>query len=60
MFVITQEAQNAQKESVVMFESLFFGSLDDNDDRRLVDAVVFSLRTNGVLVYVPRYGLTPL
>jgi len=50
-------AQNAQKESVDLFQSIFFQDLPEDDDRRICDAVIFSLRANGVLVFVPRYGL---
>ncbi|KAJ7389202.1 DIS3 mitotic control [Desmophyllum pertusum] len=50
-------AQNAQKESVDLFQSLFFQDLHEDDERRNCDAVIFSLRANGVLVFVPRYGL---
>ncbi|KAK3732209.1 hypothetical protein QZH41_015302, partial [Actinostola sp. cb2023] len=52
-----REAQLAQKESVEMFEALFFQSLEEKDERRRVDAVIISLRANGVLVYVPRYSI---
>ena len=47
-------AQNAQKESVDLFQSIFFQDLPEDDDRRICDAVIFSLRANGVLVFVPR------
>ncbi|KAL9987682.1 hypothetical protein ACROYT_G002028 [Oculina patagonica] len=50
-------AQNAQKESVDLFQSLFFQDLPEDDERRNCDAVIFNLRANGVLVFVPRYGL---
>lgn len=50
-------AQNAQKESVVLFQSLFFQDLPEDDGRRNCDSVIFNLRANGVLVFVPRYGL---
>ncbi|XP_078361482.1 DIS3-like exonuclease 1 [Oculina patagonica] len=52
-----QAAQNAQKESVDLFQSLFFQDLPEDDERRNCDAVIFNLRANGVLVFVPRYGL---
>ena len=47
-------AQNAQKESVDLFQSIFFQDLPEDDERRICDAVIFSLRANGVLVFVPR------
>ncbi|CAH3019970.1 unnamed protein product [Porites evermanni] len=50
-------AQNAQKESVDLFQSIFFQDLPEDDDRRNCDALIFSLRANGVLVFVPRYSL---
>ncbi|XP_027053645.1 DIS3-like exonuclease 1 isoform X2 [Pocillopora damicornis] len=50
-------AQNAQKESVDLFQCLFFQDLSEDDERRNCDAVIFSLRANGFLVLVPRYGL---
>lgn len=49
-------AQNAQKESIDLFQSIFFQDLPEGDERRICDAVIFSLRANGVLVFVPRYG----
>ena len=53
-FSFHKAAQNAQKESVVLFQSLFFQDLPEDDERRNCDAVIFSLRANGVLVFVPR------
>ncbi|XP_067057370.1 DIS3-like exonuclease 1 [Acropora muricata] len=50
-------AKDAQKESIDLFQSIFFQDLPLNDERRICDAVIFSLRANGVLVFVPRYGL---
>lgn len=50
-------AQNAQKESVDLFQCLFFQDLSEDDERRNCDAVIFNLRANGFLVFVPRYGL---
>lgn len=50
-------AQNAQKESVDLFQCLFFQDLSEDDERRNCDAVIFKLRANGFLVFVPRYGL---
>ena len=49
-----QAAQNAQKESIDLFQSIFFQDLPEDDERRICDAVIFSLRANGVLVFVPR------
>ncbi|KAK2567887.1 DIS3-like exonuclease 1 [Acropora cervicornis] len=50
-------AKDAQKESIDLFQSIFFQDLPLNDERRICDAVIFSLRANGVLIFVPRYGL---
>lgn len=53
-FFPRQAAQNAQKESVDLFQCLFFQDLSEDDERRNCDAVIFSLRANGFLVLVPR------
>ncbi|XP_031571497.1 DIS3-like exonuclease 1 [Actinia tenebrosa] len=50
-------AQLAQKESVQLFETLFFQSMEENDERRIVDAIIFSIRSNGLLVFVPKYSV---
>ena len=50
-------AQRAQRDSQVLFQSLYFRDRPLSDPRCVVDAVIFSLRDNGVLVYVPQYGL---
>ena len=50
-------AQMAQRSSQVLFQTLFFEGKEPDDPRCIVDAVVFSIRANGFLVYVPRYAL---
>ena len=35
----------------------FFASLSSSDERRLADAVVFGIRSNGLLLFIPRYGI---
>ncbi|TNN30161.1 DIS3-like exonuclease 1 [Liparis tanakae] len=51
-------AQRAQKASTELFQCLYFRDRDPQTDRRCVaDAVVYSIRDNGVLVFVPEYGV---
>ena len=50
-------AQRAQRDSQTLFQSLYFKDRALTDPRCVVDAVIFALRDNGVLVYVPQYGL---
>ncbi|XP_041372546.1 LOW QUALITY PROTEIN: DIS3-like exonuclease 1 [Gigantopelta aegis] len=50
-------AQNAQRDSQELFQSLFFRDKSPDDETCVVDAVIFQLRTNGMLVYIPRYGI---
>ena len=50
-------AQRAQRDSQTLFQSLYFKDRPLTDPRCVVDAVIFALRDNGVLVYVPQYGL---
>uniref|UniRef100_T1IWQ4 DIS3-like exonuclease 1 n=1 Tax=Strigamia maritima TaxID=126957 RepID=T1IWQ4_STRMM len=49
-------AQDIQKSSQHLFQTLFFLNTND-DEHTLVDAVIFSIRPNGVLVYISRYGI---
>nr|XP_002736854.1 PREDICTED: DIS3-like exonuclease 1-like [Saccoglossus kowalevskii] len=49
-------AQHAQRASQELFQALYFKDRDPNTDEScVVDAVIFGLRTNGVLVFIPRY-----
>ncbi|KAK9542198.1 hypothetical protein VZT92_000081 [Zoarces viviparus] len=51
-------AQQAQKLSTELFQCLYFKDRDPQSDRRCVaDAVIYSIRDNGVLVFVPEYGV---
>ena len=50
-------AQRAQRDSQVLFQTLYFKDRPLSDPRCVVDAVVFSLRENGFLVYIPQYAL---
>ncbi|KAK7116248.1 DIS3-like exonuclease 1 [Littorina saxatilis] len=50
-------AQNAQRDSQELFQSIFFRDHDDDDSVCIADAVIYQLRANGVLVFVPRYGV---
>jgi len=50
-------AQNAQRASQSLFQALFFKGREPDDPRCVADAVVFSIRPNGFLVYVPKYAL---
>ncbi|XP_074514253.1 DIS3-like exonuclease 1 [Sebastes fasciatus] len=51
-------AQQAQKVSTELFQCLYFKESDPQSDQRCVaDAVIYSIRDNGVLVFVPEYGV---
>ncbi|XP_042370587.1 DIS3-like exonuclease 1 [Plectropomus leopardus] len=51
-------AQRAQKLSTELFQCLYFKERDPQTDQRCVaDAVIYSIRDNGVLVFVPEYGV---
>ncbi|XP_072235996.1 DIS3-like exonuclease 1 [Leuresthes tenuis] len=51
-------AQRAQNLSTGLFQCLYFKERDPQTDPRCVaDAVVYSIRDNGVLVFVPEYGV---
>ncbi|XP_070541854.1 DIS3-like exonuclease 1 isoform X2 [Ptychodera flava] len=51
-------SQHAQKASQELFQSLFFKDKDpEKDECCTVDAVIFELRANGMLVFIPRYGM---
>uniref|UniRef100_UPI00358FEBF1 DIS3-like exonuclease 1 isoform X2 n=1 Tax=Myxine glutinosa TaxID=7769 RepID=UPI00358FEBF1 len=58
----TRAAQKAQKDSVDLFQCLFFRDVnprmeESSTDHRVADALVFAIRANGVLVYMPRFAL---
>ena len=50
-------AQRAQRDSQVLFQTLYFRDRPLSDPRCVVDAVIFSLRDNGFLVYIPQYAI---
>ena len=50
-------AQRAQRDSQILFQTLYFKDRPLSDPRCVVDAVIFSLRDNGVLVYIPQYAI---
>uniref|UniRef100_A0A8B9G7B1 DIS3-like exonuclease 1 n=1 Tax=Amazona collaria TaxID=241587 RepID=A0A8B9G7B1_9PSIT len=51
-------AQRAQKQSTELFQCMYFKDKTPETDKRCVaDGVIYSIRTNGVLVFVPRYGI---
>ncbi|KAL2089025.1 hypothetical protein ACEWY4_015924 [Coilia grayii] len=51
-------AQHAQKQSTELFQCLYFKDKDPlTDERCTADAVIYAIRANGMLVFVPRYGL---
>uniref|UniRef100_A0A3B3DPL0 DIS3-like exonuclease 1 n=1 Tax=Oryzias melastigma TaxID=30732 RepID=A0A3B3DPL0_ORYME len=51
-------AQRAQSASTGLFQCLFFRDRDPQTDLRcLADAIVYSIRDNGVLVFVSEYGI---
>ncbi|KAG9260850.1 DIS3-like exonuclease 1 isoform X1 [Astyanax mexicanus] len=51
-------AQHAQKQSVELFQCLYFRDKDPlTDERCVADAVIYTIRANGMLVFIPRYGL---
>ncbi|XP_034291345.1 DIS3-like exonuclease 1 [Pantherophis guttatus] len=51
-------AQHVQKESTGLFQCMFFNDKSpEREEQRSADGVIYSIRTNGVLVFVPRYGI---
>nr|XP_019966186.1 PREDICTED: DIS3-like exonuclease 1 [Paralichthys olivaceus] len=51
-------AKRAQKLSTELFQCLYFRDRDPQTDQRCVaDAVIYSIRDNGVLVFVSEYGV---
>ncbi|CAB1422139.1 unnamed protein product [Pleuronectes platessa] len=51
-------AKQAQKLSTELFQCLYFKERDPQTDQRCVaDAVIYSIRDNGVLVFVSEYGV---
>jgi DIS3-like exonuclease 1 len=50
-------AQLAQRQSQLLFQTLFFQNKQPDDPRCIVEAVILRIRNNGFLVYVPCYAL---
>ncbi|OXB68986.1 hypothetical protein ASZ78_003455 [Callipepla squamata] len=51
-------AQHAQKQSTELFQCMYFkDKTPETDERCIADGVIYSIRTNGVLLFVPRYGI---
>ncbi|XP_030017534.1 DIS3-like exonuclease 1 isoform X2 [Sphaeramia orbicularis] len=51
-------AQRAQKLSIELFQCLYFKERDPQTDPSCVaDAAIYAIRDNGVLVFVPQYGV---
>ncbi|XP_066512745.1 DIS3-like exonuclease 1 [Hoplias malabaricus] len=51
-------AQHAQKQSIELFQCLYFRDKDPlTDERCVADAIIYSIRANGILVFLPQYGL---
>uniref|UniRef100_H3CGP2 DIS3-like exonuclease 1 n=1 Tax=Tetraodon nigroviridis TaxID=99883 RepID=H3CGP2_TETNG len=51
-------ADTAQKLSTVLFQCLYFKEQDPQTDPRCTaDAVIYSIKNDGVLVFVPEYGV---
>ncbi|XP_013378724.1 DIS3-like exonuclease 1 [Lingula anatina] len=50
-------AQYAERESQELFQALYFKNRPEKDSYCIADAVIFQLRANGVMVFVPKYGM---
>lgn len=50
-------AQLIGKESIKLFQILYFKNKKPDDPECIVDSVIYSIRNNGVLVFVPKYGI---
>ncbi|XP_061451111.1 DIS3-like exonuclease 1 isoform X3 [Rhineura floridana] len=51
-------AQHVQKLSTELFQCMYFKDKSpDRDEQCTADGIIYSIRTNGVLVFVPRYGI---
>ena len=53
-------AQRAQRDSQTLFQTLYFKDKPMSDPKCIADAVIFSLRDNGFLVYIPQYAIKVL
>ncbi|XP_044915067.1 DIS3-like exonuclease 1 isoform X2 [Felis catus] len=51
-------AQHSQKQSTELFQCMYFKDKDpENEERCISDGVIYSIRTNGVLLFIPRFGI---
>ncbi|XP_030044699.1 DIS3-like exonuclease 1 [Microcaecilia unicolor] len=51
-------AQHSQKQSTELFQCMYFRDKNpESDERCVTDAIIYSLRTNGALLFLPRYGI---
>ncbi|XP_069767412.1 DIS3-like exonuclease 1 isoform X2 [Narcine bancroftii] len=51
-------AQRVQKQSIELFQCMYFKDKDPtSDDCCIADGIIYSIRANGVLVFVPKYGI---
>ncbi|XP_049469737.1 DIS3-like exonuclease 1 isoform X2 [Panthera uncia] len=51
-------AQHSQKQSTELFQCMYFKDKDPEDEERCIsDGVIYSIRTNGVLLFIPRFGI---
>ncbi|XP_072888830.1 DIS3-like exonuclease 1 isoform X2 [Hemitrygon akajei] len=51
-------AQRVQKQSVELFQCMYFKDKDPTcDERCIADGIIYSIRANGVLIFVPKYGI---
>ncbi|XP_048418764.1 DIS3-like exonuclease 1 isoform X3 [Stegostoma tigrinum] len=50
-------AQCVQKQSIELFQCMYFKDKDPSDERCIADGIIYSIRANGVLVFVPRYSI---
>ncbi|XP_067120296.1 DIS3-like exonuclease 1 [Centruroides vittatus] len=53
-------AQFIGRESVKLFQTLYFKDKKPDDPECIVDAVVYSIRSNGILIFIPKYGIKGL
>ena len=54
-----QAAQHSQKQSTELFQCMYFKDKDpETEERCISDGVIYSIRTNGVLVFIPRYVIS--
>ncbi|XP_032030358.1 DIS3-like exonuclease 1 isoform X8 [Hylobates moloch] len=51
-------AQHSQKQSTELFQCMYFKDKDPATEERCIsDGVIYSIRTNGVLLFIPRFGI---